>query len=254
MLNKHPPRLWLDWRHCCYALDEEMLVIKLPCLLLIAVSLAGATQRALPASNTLPAPATKKLIASIDAAKPHAKHLWRDTPPFNEDGTINGYVEIARGDLRKWEFHIAKHERVIDRMIPESLGGYPINYGIVPQTVSYDGDPFDILVLGPPIEGGTFVRGLPVGLMLMEDDHIVDSKVVVSPLDASGRPLYQLTDAVRREVSDFFNRYKRHIPGASTGVPGWESKENGVALVRLTHAFFRECRQRSGECLVPRAK
>ena len=34
----------------------------------------------------------------------HATHVWRDTPPMNADGTVNGYVEIARGDRRKWEF------------------------------------------------------------------------------------------------------------------------------------------------------
>lgn len=229
-------------------------MIKLSSWLVLSVGLAGAAQGVLPAPGTLPAPASIKLNASLEAAKPHATHLWRDTTPINADGTINGYIEIARGDLRKWEFNIAKHERAIDRMIPKDVGGYPINYGIVPQTVSFDGDPFDILVLGPPIEGGTFVRGLPVGLMLMEDDHIVDSKVVVSPVDASGRPLYELTDAVRDEVGSYFNRYKRHIPGASTRVPGWESKENGVALVRLTHAFFLECRQRSTECAVTRPK
>jgi inorganic pyrophosphatase len=231
----------------------EVGVIKL-CVLVVAVSVGGLMQGASPAPGTLPAAAAAKLTASLEAAKPHAKHLWRDTPPINADGSINGYIEIARGDLRKWEFNIAKHERAIDRMIPKELGGYPINYGIVPQTVSYDGDPFDILVLGPPIEGGTIVRGLPVGLMLMEDDRLVDSKVVVTPVDAGGKPLYQLTDAVRREVGDFFNRYKRHIPGASTSVPGWESKENGVALVRLTHAFFRECRNRSGACAVNLSK
>jgi len=195
-----------------------------------------------------------KLRASLDAAQPHTKHLWRDTPPINADGTINGYIEIARGDLRKWEFNIATHERAIDRMIPKELGGYPINYGIVPQTVSYDGDPFDILVLGPPIEGGTALRGLPVALMLMEDDRVVDSKVVVSPLDASGRPLYRLTDSVRREVASFFDRYKRHIPGASTRVSGWESKDKGVSLVRITHAFFTECRNRTTDCRIAMPK
>ena len=47
------------------------------------------------------------------------------------------------------------NRRAMDRTIPAEVGGYPVNYGFVPQTVSYDGDPFDVLVLGPPIEGGT---------------------------------------------------------------------------------------------------
>ena len=123
----------------------------------------------------------------------------------------------------------------------------------MPQTVSYDGDPFDILVLGPPIEGGEVVRGLPVGVMVMEDDRILDSKVVVSPVDAQGRPLYQLTEPIKQQVADFFNRYKQHIPGASTNVPGWGTREQGVALVRQTHAFFLQCRDRAGAaCRVTR--
>ena len=122
-----------------------------------------------PASE-LPATAAAQLAESLAASKSHARHIWRDTPPLNDDGTVNGYVEIARGDRRKWEFDMAANERAIDRMIPEQVGGYPVNYGFVPQTVSYDGDPFDILVLGPPIEGGRLVRGAIVGLMLMEDE------------------------------------------------------------------------------------
>ena len=54
------------------------------------------------------------------------------------------------------------NERAIDRLIAPKVGGYPVNYGFVPQTISYDGDPFDILVLGPPLAGGSLVRGIIV--------------------------------------------------------------------------------------------
>ena len=69
-------------------------------------------------------------------------HLWRDNAPINDDDTVNVFVER-----------------------------------FVPHTVSYDGDPFDGLVLGPPLEGGRMVRGVIVGLMLMEDEKDLDSKV-----------------------------------------------------------------------------
>lgn len=229
-------------------------MIKLPSLLVLVVAVGAAAQESRSISNVLPAAATKKLAESLAAAKPRAQHLWRDTPPIAKDGRINAYIEISRGDLRKWEFNIARHERAIDRMIPESIGGYPINYGIVPQTVSYDGDPFDVLVLGPPIEGGTMVSGISVGVMLMEDDHIDDAKVVITPHDAAGKPLYELTDAVKKELHDFFTRYKRHIPGASTSVPGWASRVHGLALVHQTHTFFSQCAGRSGDCLATRHK
>ncbi len=103
-----------------------------------------------PAPDELPATATARLASSLDAARPHTRSVWRDSPPTNADGTVNAYIEIARGDRRKWEFDINANARAIDRMIPEDVGGYPVNYGFVPQTISYDGDPFDAWSSGRP--------------------------------------------------------------------------------------------------------
>jgi inorganic pyrophosphatase len=111
--------------------------------------------------------AGQQLMKGLDAAAQHSRHLWRDSPPVNRDGTVNAYIEIPRGERRKFEFDMVKQERFIDRVMPDSVGGYPVNYGFVPQTVSYDGDPFDALVLGPPLPGATTVRGAIVGLMHM---------------------------------------------------------------------------------------
>ena len=223
----------------------------------VAVPALAAIVLAAPQSSPpveLPAVATARLVDSLEASKPHVAHVWRDTPPINEDGTINGYVEITRGDRRKFEFDMKANERAIDRMIPPAVGGYPVNYGFVPQTVSYDGDPFDILVLGPPLAGGSLVRGLIVGLMQMEDEKGLDSKVVVSVAGPDGKPKYALTRAEQRRIGDYFNRYKRYEPGAFSRVPGWGSVADGLAYVRTTHAFFVECRDRAGMvCRLSRA-
>jgi inorganic pyrophosphatase len=193
--------------------------------------------------DVLPAPATAALATSLKEAAAHATHVWRDTAPTNPDGSVNGYIEIARGDRRKWEFDMAANARAIDRMIPADIGGYPVNYGFVPQTVSYDGDPFDVLVLGPPLPDGRLVRGVVVGVMFMEDEKGLDSKVVLSRTDASGRALHALTPAVQREIGDYFKRYKQNQPGAFSKVPGWGTAAEGLAYIKVTHAFFRECRQ-----------
>lgn len=195
-----------------------------------------------PPPSILPVPAVAQLSRSLDAAQSQRTHVWRDTPSLNPDGTVNGYVEIARGDRRKWEFDMRLNARAIDRVMPAEVGGYPVNYGFVPQTISYDGDPFDILVLGPAIEGGTVVRGTIVGLMHMEDEKGLDSKVVVSTIGRDGRPVHRLTDDDRRRIGDFFKRYKRHEPGKFSKVPGWDTAARGLAYVRMTHAFFEKCR------------
>jgi inorganic pyrophosphatase len=223
-------------------------------LLLVAFAAAALGAQLVPPPVELPAMATTKLAESLEASKAHRSSVWRDTPPMNPDGTVNGYIEISRGDRRKFEFNMKANERVIDRMIPPQIGGYPVNYGIVPQTVSYDGDPFDILVLGPPLPGGSLVRGIIVGLMHMEDEKGLDSKVVVSEAGPDGKPRYQLTRADQRRIGDYFNGYKRDQPGLFSRVPGWGSVADGLAYVKTTHAFFMECRDRTGiACRLRRA-
>jgi inorganic pyrophosphatase len=213
-------------------------------LLAIAVLASGAAAQAPP--DLLPPAATTQLSASLAAAASHPRHTWRDTPPFADDGTVNAYVEISRGDRRKWELDMRTNARAIDRVMSDAIGGYPVNYGFVPQTVSYDGDPFDVLVLGPPLPGGAIVRGVIVGLMHMEDEKGLDSKVVLSPMGEDGRARYALTDADRDEIGDYFRRYKRDEPGKFSRVPGWGSIAEGRAHVTTTHAFFLRCRMHAG--------
>ncbi len=188
-----------------------------------------------------PAPAglDNRLETYLSAIRSHERNVWRDTPPLNSDGTANGYIEIPRGESTKWEFRIELNRREVDRMVPPELGGYPTNYGFLPRTISYDGDPADILVLGPPIEGGTVVKGRILALMMMTDTAEFDAKVVVSPLDASGRPTHALEDADRGRLERFFDTYKNH-EGKVTKVTAWESAEAARHFIERTANFFDE--------------
>ena len=109
----------------------------------------------------------------------------------------------------------------------------------------YDGDPFDALVLGPSIPGGRLVRGIIVGLMLMENETGWDPKVVLSRTGPDGKPLHQLTTSDQDRMADYFNRYKAHEPGKFSKVPGWGSPDAGLAYVTITHTFFQECRTKT---------
>jgi inorganic pyrophosphatase len=224
-----------------------------PSAMLRTLVLVLAFVQAMGPPATLPASAAATLRQSLAAADRHQEHLWRDTPPTNDDRTVNGYVEIPAGERRKFEFNLALHRREIDRELPRSLGGYPVNYGFVPQTVSYDGDPFDILVLGPALRGGAMVRGITVGIMHMEDEKGLDSKIVVSPVDRYGRATQPIRPADQRRMTDFFNHYKDHEPGKFSRVLGWGGLGEARAFLNQTHAFFLECGTRAeGDCRVER--
>ena len=209
--------------------------------LVLVAAIVISLQAAIAPPASLPAAAATKLRESLKAAKAHKQHVWRDTPPFAADGKLlNGYIEIPLGGRQKYELDMAKNAPAVDRVIPEKIGGYPVNYGIVPQTVSYDGDPFDVLVLGPAIPTGQLVKGVIVGLMHMRDETGLDSKAVISRVGADGKPLHQLTEADRKRMADYFNRYKRDDddPKTFATVPGWGTAAEGLAFVRTTHGFF----------------
>ena len=218
--------------------------------LLLCLPLLPAAQSATQPPDILPERAVANLGSSLDAARPHRHHIWRDTPPFDGADLVNAYIEIPRGERRKYEFAMKQNGRAIDRIIPEDVGGYPVNYGFVPQTISYDGDPFDALVLGPRLAGGRIVRGRIVGLMMMEDEKGLDSKVVLSLVDGGGRATHALTEEDRTRIGKYFDTYKRHEPGGFSNVPGWGSADDGRAHVRMTHAFFRQCSGGAGPCRI----
>lgn len=218
-------------------------------LIVVLASCSLAAQTPGKPSLVLPPVAATKLDESLKSASGQKEHFWRDTPPM-ADGLVTAYIEVPMGSRDKKEFDMSRNALAVDRVIPENIGGYPVNYGFVPQTVSYDGDPFDVLVLGPAIAAGKIVRGVIVGLMLMEDEKGIDSKVVISPVDKSGQPRYELTPADQTRIADFFNKYKADDGDDKTWskVPGWSSAQDGQSHVTTTHVFFQLCRNRDGAC------
>jgi inorganic pyrophosphatase len=193
-------------------------------------------------ADRLSHPARARLDASLRAASAHPTHVWRDVPPVNADGTVNVYVEIARGSLDKWEFDIAQNRRVLDRVVPSALGGYPTGYGFVPGTIGVDGDPFDGLVVGPPAPAGAVVRGYVLGFMHMTDEKGSDGKVVVTSEPDPDVRRTLLDDAAQGRIAAFFNRYKAVDDDAETFacVAGWsdeaEARRHVTAAARLFEA------------------
>ena len=61
---------------------------------------------------------------------------------------------------------------------------YPCNYGYIPQTLSDDGDPVDVLVITPvPLIPGVVVTCRPLGVLQMEDEAGGDNKLLAVPID-----------------------------------------------------------------------
>ena len=92
-------------------------------ILLLAVLALASLQPSSPPAD-LPAAAAAQLEKSIVAAAVvRAGHVWRDRPPINPDGSVNAFIEIRRGDRRKWELDMRANRRIVEGVRLSGLKG-----------------------------------------------------------------------------------------------------------------------------------
>ncbi|MGB5648693.1 MAG: inorganic diphosphatase, partial [Sedimenticolaceae bacterium] len=97
-------------------------------------------------------------------------NLDRVSSGSNLPNEINVIIEIpAHSDPVKYELDKETGAMFVDRFMSTSMH-YPCNYGYVPNTLSADGDPVDVLVLTPyPLISGSVIKCRPVGVLKMTD-------------------------------------------------------------------------------------
>jgi len=90
-------------------------------------------------------------------------------------------IEIPKGSRKKYELDKETGLIMLDRVLHTSMR-YPANYGFIPRTLSEDGDPLDVMVLGSEsLEPMTLVRCFPIGVLEMTDGGEMDEKIIAVP-------------------------------------------------------------------------
>ena len=141
--------------------------------------------------------------------------LSKITPGRNPPKDLHALIEIPFGGVPvKYEMDKASGTLFVDRFLHTAMY-YPGNYGFIPQTLSLDGDPLDVLVIAPvPVVAGAVIRCRPVGALIMTDQAGEDEKVLAVPVDAL-HPFYadvqsyrDLPPILRDQTAHFFQHYK----------------------------------------------
>jgi len=161
----------------------------------------------------------------------------------------NVIIEIPmHGDAIKYEVDKATGAVFVDRFMSTSMH-YPCNYGYIPNTLSEDGDPSDVLVLSPvPLITGVVVRCRPIGMLKMDDEAGGDSKILAVPIDKLSS-LYRgiespqdLPDLTTRQIAHFFEHYKDLEPGKWVRVSNWVGAEGAKAEILASVERFQKSR------------
>ncbi len=151
-----------------------------------------------------------------------------ENPP--ED--INVVIEVPQhADPVKYELDKASGALFVDRFMHTAMH-YPCNYGFVPNTLSEDGDPVDVLVVTKfPLIPGCVVPCRPVGVLKMEDEKGEDAKLLAVPV-SSVKPVYDdvkgpedMPKFLLDQIEHFFEHYKDLESGKWVKVRGWEGAD-----------------------------
>ena len=123
-------------------------------------------------------------------------------PGKNAPEEVNAIIENPMGgDPVKYELDKETGVMFVDRFLHTSMR-YPGNYGFIPHTLSEDGDPVDVIVLGrTPVMPGAVMLVRPVAVLVMEDDKGKDEKIVAVPAP-SLHPYHDNVDITIIEKND----------------------------------------------------
>lgn len=171
---------------------------------------------------------------------------------------VNMVVEIPTGTSQKWETCTSAAAADLaafpectgdwkKRMVLEVKGGkrrvlqhlgYPGNYGSIPMTAGGDGDPLDIVAIGPPLERGTVQAVKVIGVIRcwdlpVTDPLVVDDKVVAIVQETKtasadvglDSPLYPLVNTISAGAADDLDA---KAPAATTMLKAWYRNYKGV--------------------------
>jgi inorganic pyrophosphatase len=157
----------------------------------------------------------------------------------NPPEDINVIIEVPiGGEPIKYELDKKAGTLVVDRFLHTPMR-YPGNYGMVPHTLSDDGDPIDVLVASTrPIIPGAVINVRPVGVLKMEDDGGGDEKIIAVPsthLTKRYVKVANYTDLPAitiEQIEHFFQHYKDLEPNKWVKILGWGDAEEAKKLIR----------------------
>ena len=158
-------------------------------------------------------------------------------PPYD----VNVIVEIPIGGVPvKYEMDKDSGAMYVDRFLHTAMY-YPCNYGFIPHTLSDDGDPIDVAVLGQiPVIPGCVIRSRPIGVLMMEDESGIDEKILAVPVDDL-HPYYgdvgsyrDIRPVLLDQVAHFFEHYKDLEQKKWAKVKGWGEAEEAMDMIRAS--------------------
>jgi len=148
------------------------------------------------------------------------------------------FIEIPKGSSQKFEFDEKEKAIKLDRTLHSPVH-FPFEYGFIKGTLGKDGDPLDCVLLTTyPTFPGCLVKARPIGILDMEDENGIDTKILTVPLEKIDprfkeiQDISDLPEHTRKEIKNFFETYKELERGKWVKVKEFKGKEEAEKVIK----------------------
>ena len=152
-------------------------------------------------------------------------------------------IEIPMGSQNKYEIDDKTGKIKLDRVL-YSASFYPAEYGFFENTLSYDGDPLDVLVITSAATfPGCYINCRIIGGLDMIDSGLEDMKIIAvndgDPRYDNVESLDDLAPHYLREIENFFETYKV-LQNQKTEVLGFFDAKKAEEYLELARKKYIE--------------
>lgn len=156
----------------------------------------------------------------------------------NPPEEVNVIVEIPAGSSIKYELDKDSGVVMVDRFGYTAMF-YPFNYGFIPNTHAEDGDPVDVLIISTyQVAPGCGIAVRPIGLLEMEDEEGIDTKIIavptkkIDPFYAHIEDVSDLDETTKKKIKHFFDHYKELEPNKWVKTRDFLGKEKAYENIK----------------------
>jgi inorganic pyrophosphatase len=154
-------------------------------------------------------------------------------------------IEVPLSSHVKYEVDKENGKIRVDRFLYTS-SVFPYNYGFITNTEGEDGDPLDVMVISSErVHPGVEMKCHAVGLLQMEDEEGVDTKILAVP-DKKIDPVFGVYDSIddvpepsKKLIKQFFENYKSLEPRKWVKVKDFEGVGEANKLIEK-HSIFKK--------------
>jgi inorganic pyrophosphatase len=158
---------------------------------------------------------------------------------------IDVFIEISKNSSIKYEYDIQNKALRCDRLLHTPLK-YGFNYGFIPDTISGDGDPLDVIVLmEDELIPGCYIKCKILGCLDTSDDEGHDPKIIACPIDKIApaykelNELEQVSKHTLQKIEYFFSHYK-DLENKKVQVNGFLNKNKAIDIYKSSQHKFAQ--------------